>query len=65
MNANQRSAIFRIAKRRYWSVERKVTADALIRQGLAEPVIIPIAPRKGKAVRITAAGRKYIRELTQ
>lgn len=63
MNGNQRSMLFRLAKRDY-SIERVVTADALIRQGYAYPVRIAIAPSKGKAVRITKAGRDYIRELT-
>ena len=64
MNRLQRSMLCRLARCDY-SIERVVTADALIRQGFAEPVRIAITPRKGKAVRITKAGRRYIRELTQ
>lgn len=62
MNMAQRTMLFRLARCDY-SVERVVTADALIRQGFAEPVRIAILPRKGKAVRITKAGRNHIREL--
>lgn len=55
----QRATLARVAKRPF-SIERAVTARALIRAGYLIEYRLAIRPTTGIAVELTAKGRRYV-----